>query len=359
MTDATNGDVIATVMSATKPRFTDIDPADIRAFIAGRPDVVGSVEIENVRGGGANAGASSGVVLFDAVIGGQREAYVLRYAPMRNEGRIFFDYGIGHQFELQARLAAAGLAVPGARWVDPDGAALGLPGFVMDKVDGDVAHASPFSAGLIGDAEPLVRQRRIDSIFQALGTVHGADWQGAGVAPYVRQADGRTHFERYINWYWETVDWVWPVQRERLERLRDWLFANQPELHHDDLSLIHGDPSLGNYMIDGDEVSAVIDWELAGIVSPAYDIAMQCMANSYYRAVSGPEVVARIPAEEDWIARYKHVTGRRLDDFDFFRKAVTLPLLVVQLSMSRNFPVEAREGFIAGLEPIWAVGESA
>lgn len=359
MTSDNDEGMIAAVMTATKPKFTDIDPGAIEAFLSGQPDVAGPVQIDKVRGGGANAGASSGVVVFEALIGGRSQEFVLRYAPMRNEGRIFVDYGIADQFELQRRLASAGMAVPMARWVDPDGSALGLPGFVMEKVEGDVAHASPFAAGLIGDAAPDVRARRIGSIFSALGKVHEADWQALGVEAVSRRGEGRTHFERYINWFWATVDWVQPAQRERLERLRQWLFSNQPDHHIDDLSLIHGDPSLGNYMIDGDRVTAVIDWELSGIVSPSYDIAMQVTSNEYFRAVSPPEVGARIPDAATWRAGYEKATGHRLGDFDFYTKAVTLPVLIVQISMARNFPPDAREAFLAGTEAVWAVAERA
>lgn len=359
MSNGNDEGMITAVMRATKPKFTDIDPAAIQSFLARQPDVSGPVTVDNVRGGGANAGASSGVVVFDATINNKRAGYVLRYAPMRNEGRIFFDYGIADQFELQRRLATAGMVVPMARWVDAEGDALGLPGFIMEKADGDVAHASPFSAGLIGDAALDVRERRIQSIFSALGKVHDADWRGLGVEAVVRRGEGRTHFERYINWFWATVEWVQPEQRKRLERVRQWLFANQPDHHVDDLSLIHGDPSLGNYMISGDEVTAVIDWELSGIVSPSYDIAMQVTANEYFRAVSAPEVSARIPDPKSWLGGYERVTGRKLGDFEFYRKAVTLPMLIVQLSMARNFPPEAREPFLAGLEAVWAVTETA
>lgn len=352
-------EMIAAVMTATKPNFTDIDPAAIQDFLTRQPDVSGPVTIENVRGGGANAGASSGVVVFDAIIGGNRNSFVLRYAPMRNEGRIFFDYGMSDQFELQRRLATAGMAVPMGRWVDPDGVALGLPGFIMEKVEGDVAHASPFSAGLIGDAEPDVRKRRIHSIFSALAEVHKADWRALNVEPFTKRGEGRTHFERYMNWYWTTVEWVRPAQQDRLDRVRRWLFANQPSHHLDDLSLIHGDPSLGNYMIDGEKVSAVIDWELAGIVSPSYDIAMQLLANEYYRAVSGPEVAARIPDSSSWLAHYEAVAGRKLSDLDFYKRAVTFSLLTVQLSMARNVPAEGMKAYLDGLETVWAIAEGS
>ena len=354
----TDRDMIAAVMTATKPKFTDIDPVVLRDFIAAQPDVEGEVSIANVRGGGANAGASSGVVVFDATMGGKEEGFVLRYAPMRNEGRIFMDYGMADQFELQRRLASAGLAVPMARWVDPMGEALGLPGFVMERVVGEVAHAAPFTAGLIGDAEPDLRQRRIDSIFAALDTVHSADWGEIGVEPYTKRRDGRTHFERYINWFWATAEWVGGEQLDRLGALRKWLFDNQPDHHVDDLSLVHGDPSLGNYMIDGDAVSAVIDWELAGIVSPTYDIAMQLLSNAYYRAVSPPEVNARIPDNESWLARYEQIADRKLEHLDFYGKAVTFPLLTVQLSIARNVPEPGLKAFFEGLEAIWAIAEA-
>ncbi|WP_158250691.1 phosphotransferase family protein [Novosphingobium sp. HII-3] len=352
-------EMIAAVMTATKPNFKDIDPTRIRDFLSGQPDVSAPVEIENVRGGGANAGASSGVVVFDARIGGDCDTFVLRYAPMQNEGRIFFDYGMSDQFELQRRLSTAGMAVPKGLWVDPDGAALGLPGFIMEKVEGDVAHASPFSAGLIGDAEPDVRKRRIRSIFSALADVHKADWRAMDLEPFTKRGAGRTHFERYLNWYWTTVEWVRPAQQSRLDSVRRWLFANQPSHHVDDLTLIHGDPSLGNYMINGEEVSAVIDWELAGIVSPSYDIAMQLMANEYYRAVSSPEVSARIPDSGAWLADYEAVAGRKLSDLEFYKRAVAFTLLTVQLSMARNVPADGMKAYLDGLETVWAIAEGA
>lgn len=357
MTDTSTSQMIGRSVAATKPDYRDIDPGQIAKLI--RKCVGADVSLENVRGGGANAGASSGVVVFDARIRDELRPLVLRYAPLRNAGRIFVEYSIPEQAELQARLAGDGLPVPMTRWVDPFGATLSLPGFVMDKIPGDVPHASPFAAGLIGGASDEVRQQRIDAMFAAQGKVHRVDWQRLRLQPFVRGAAGRTSVESYVNWFWKTLEWIRPEPAviERFGRVRKRLVDNQPDEHVDDLALIHGDPSLGNYMFDDRQVSAVIDWELSGILNPAYDVAMQCLSNAYYRTVSPSEVATRIPADAEWVARYELVTGLRVRHFEFYRKVATCALLVVQHSMARNIPEADRSAYFAAIEAIWAIAE--
>lgn len=357
MSDAQAIDQIASSVAASKPDFREIDPSRIADLIRGLEDGKPDVRVWGVHGGGANAGASSGVVVFKASIGSAEGRYVLRYAPMNREGRIFVEYCIPEQFELQRRLAAAGLSVPMARWLDPDGGVLGQPGFVMDRIDGDVAHAAPFQAGLIGDAPPDLRQARIEAIMSALSVVHRADWRALDLEPVVRGAGSGTPVERYLAWFWKTVEWSAPAFAERLGAARQRLLADEPSEHPDDLSLVHGDPALGNYMLSGTQVTGVIDWELAGILAPAYDVAMQCLANSYYRALSAPDVSARIPSDEDWIAMYEGLAGRRVVHFDYYRRVAAWVLLSVQASMARNFSGQALEQYLVGLEPIWAIAE--
>lgn len=357
MSDAQGGGQIASAVSAIKPDYRDIDPDRIAQLIS-RGSSGEKVVITDVRGGGANAGASSGVVVFRALIGSNEQDYVLRYAPMNRDGRIFVEYCIPEQFVLQRKLASAGLPVPMGQWIDPDGTVLGLPGFIMDKVEGDVAHAAPFQAGLIGDSEPDVRDARIHSIMAMLDCVHKTDWRILDLALDVRGAGIGTPVERYLAWFWKTAEWSRPEQLGRLEAVRRKLIAEQPNEHVDDLALIHGDPALGNYMLRGTEAVAVIDWELAGILPPAYDIAMQCLANSYYRSLSEPEIAARIPSDAEWIAMFERVSGNRIANLDYYRRVAACVLLVVQLSMARNFVGPAREAYLQGIEPVWAVAES-
>jgi aminoglycoside phosphotransferase (APT) family kinase protein len=296
-------------------------------------------------------------VVFDAEIAGARRGFVLRYAPLNNAGRIFAEYDVAGQFELQRRLQRSAVATPAARWLDVTGDNLGLPGFIMDRVEGEVADGSPFTGGLIAEASEHQRTRLIGEILLALKDVHRVDWRRLELDGCVRDGGGRTPFERYLNWFWRTAEWVRPAALERLDRVRRWLFDNQPAYHPDDYTLVHGDPGLGNYMFRDGKVVAVIDWELSGVVHPTYDVAMQCSLNGYFRGAAPPDVAARMPSDDDWIARYESVSGTRLQDLEFYRRAVTLPSLIVNLSMHRNMPADFKLAHLDMMEATWAVAE--
>lgn len=351
-------EVIGASVEKTKPRFTDIDPEKLRRFIQDQPDVSGDVVISQIRGGGDKAGASSGIVLFNVQYNGEKHEYVLRYAPMNNEYRIFVEYGIPEQYQLHRILSNIGIPAPRPVWVDADGSGIGLPGFIMERIEGRVADGSPYTGGIIAEASPEVRWRMLDEIFRVLGKIHAVDWQKHGLADCVKSGEGNTLLERYINWFWKTAEWVRHPQLDRLDRVRKWLFDNQPKYHPDDCSLVHGDPGLGNYMFRGQELIAILDWELAGIVHPTMDIAMQCLLNNFFRSAATPEIAGIIPSDEEWKNQYETVTGNKIVDFEYFRKFVTVASITTTLSMNRNMPDNMKEAHLQMIEPLWAIAES-
>lgn len=351
--------IIDSSVSLTKPKLGDIDAIRLTKLIEAQPDARGQIIVSALRGGAEKTGASSGIVLFDAVVDGQPGRFVLRYAPMNNPGRIFVDYGIAGQFALQSRLHRVGVPAPRPRWLDADGTSLGLPGFIMDHVDGEVADGSAYTGGLFADVSPEQREAMHEDVLRKQGLIHDVDWQALGLADHVKTAPGRTPIERYLNWFWRTAEWIETSHLDRLARIRKWLFDNQPRYHADDHALVHGDPGLGNYVFRDGKIVAVLDWELAGIVHPSWDIAMSCSLNDFFRAAAAPDVAARIPTESAWLSDCERVTQRRVVDFAYFRKAVTLPSLIVSLSMNRNMPEPMRSSHLEMLEPLWAMAERA
>lgn len=350
--------IIDASVSAGKPDYRKIDARRIAQLIEAQSNLPVTILPESIRGGGEKAGASSGIVVFDAIVGEVQKGLVLRYAPMDNPLRLFGEYCIPEQYEVQKRLHAGGLPVPNAEYVDPTGQTLGLPGFIMERVDGIVADGSPFTGGLIADADAEQRKVLTDEIFAALGRIHQFDWESSGIAPFVRSGGGETHISRYLNWFWNTGVWVRPKQIERLRTARDWLLHNQPDYAPHELRLIHGDPGLGNYMFRDNRVVAIIDWELCGIAHPTYDIVMQVGLNEFFRSSASEEVSSRIPSADSWIRRYCEVTGEKLRDVEYYQKLVAFMQIVVSLSMNRSVPEGMREAHGAMLEPIWAVLES-
>src|SRR4029078_6543730 len=50
----------------------------------------------------------------------------------------------------------------------------------------------------------------------------------------------------------------------------EWLAANLPEAAP--LAVVHGDYRLGNMMVDGPRIVAVLDWEMGAIGDPRADV---------------------------------------------------------------------------------------
>jgi len=61
------------------------------------------------------------------------------------------------------------------------------------------------------------------------------------------------------------------VQGARSRYLVDWLSTNRPT--HIERSFVHGDYNTANVLIDGSQVSGVLDWEFAGLGWKEYEIA--------------------------------------------------------------------------------------
>ncbi|MBM70532.1 MAG: hypothetical protein CME43_13775 [Haliea sp.] len=144
----------------------------------------------------------------------------------------------------------------------------------------------------------------------------------------------------------------------QLKRLYHWLVDNQPSEHRDDLTLVHGDSNLANYMFRNDKLVAILDWEIAGIINPSMDIVIQCDFNDYCRRISPPEVRNIIPTKEQWISRYEELTGKRLADFEYWRKVASFTGLIIMHSILRSIPLEHQAAYSQVLDPLWAVANS-
>ena len=92
MTQSSDPDLAGMIglsVAANKPRFTDIQPEKLTAFLSRQADVEGNVTILQLQGGGDGAGASSGIVIFRMQTANEPPRdYVLRYAPINSEAII-------------------------------------------------------------------------------------------------------------------------------------------------------------------------------------------------------------------------------------------------------------------------------
>lgn len=179
----------------------------------------------------------------------RREEYVVRV----EQGGVF---GTNSEREMRVMRAAleGGLPVARVRWLETGSEVLGAPFFVMDRVAGLGANPG------IGSVREYVRLTKAQ---------HALDWRAAGLDFLPTPSAGREAALLEID-HWDRVHRdarFLPVPL--LEETAAWLRRNAPETER--VALVHGDPGAGNYMFEGDEVTAITDWEFAHLGDPDED----------------------------------------------------------------------------------------
>jgi aminoglycoside phosphotransferase (APT) family kinase protein len=115
--------MLSSVIGAGKTAIHKIGADEIRRVIENQPSIGGDVDA-TVLGDGGEVGASSGTVVFDAtfetVHGRGTRELVLRHAPVSDK-RLFFEYDLSRQFQVQRALYGSDVPVPEPLWLDPDG----------------------------------------------------------------------------------------------------------------------------------------------------------------------------------------------------------------------------------------------
>jgi aminoglycoside phosphotransferase (APT) family kinase protein len=224
--------------------------------------------VENLRA--LTGGASRTTWAFEAVTGDGRRSLILRTGPPDG-----LHAGMELEARAQAAAAAAGAPVPHILVADDSPAALGNPYLICDAVAG----------------ETIVRriQRRLDAAdghANRAGLLRQCARALAGIHRADPQLPGLTHEDQLVQW------------RERLDAMNDttatfewafrWLEANRPQESQPPAAvLVHGDYRMGNLIIDGSNLAAVLDWELVHTGEAYEDLAWFCIRAWRFGAPAG------------------------------------------------------------------------
>jgi aminoglycoside phosphotransferase (APT) family kinase protein len=170
------------------------------------------------------------------------------------------------RIETAVLRAVAGTDIPSPvlRWVDLDGGRLGRPALIMDLT------AGVCDGFVLNGARP--REQRIaiaHRLYDRMADIHLVDWRALGLGDAL--ADPGEGAALAAVDHWESV--LRRVQLDpepELTFVLAWLRANAPV--NDVTTLVHGDFKAGNVLLDGDEISAVLDWETAHLGDPREDL---------------------------------------------------------------------------------------
>jgi len=236
-----------------------------------------------------SGGASRETWRFDAVpsVGGAPVELILRRDPPERPGA---EGAMGREAQAIGAAGAEGLAVPSVLVADPTGEQLGAAGMVMTRVAGETIARKI----LRDDAYATARPRLARQCGEFLARLHQLPESAI---------DGLAD-EDALTAYRGTYDMVEETSAT-FELAFRWLEAQRPPATG--RTIVHGDFRLGNLIVDGEGLAAVLDWELVHRGDPVEDLGWLC--TKAWRFGATPPV-GGFGSREDLLAAYAEAGGR-------------------------------------------------
>ena len=239
-----------------------------------------------------------------------------------------------HDVLREARLigALAGTGVPVPRLLATAGAGevVDVPLYVMTFAAGPVV-----TTGTPPPLNPPALRRRIgQALVDTLADLHAVDWRSAGLADLGRPERFNERHRRRIGGLVADDDGKPPPHFAEIDA---WLAAHVPA--ESGASIIHNDYRIGNVVLCAGrpgEIAAVLDWELATLGDPLFDVG--------YFLASVPErggmltpteelgvamLESGYPTREELAGRYAERTGASLANLDWYTALALWKLAVL------------------------------
>jgi aminoglycoside phosphotransferase (APT) family kinase protein len=224
-----------------------------------------------------------------------------------------------------------------------DESVIGAPFYVMERKKGIVLDTEL-------PKEPEMTEERCRQIsylvVDALAELHSVDYREAGLDSF---GYPQGFLERQVN------GWIARYHRSKIEeieffpKLSEWLLKSIPVSR--EATIIHNDYKLNNMLLSPalDRVEAVLDWEMATIADPLFDLGVTL---GYWVQADDPDIlkqsmktVTTAPGfitREEFIERYARKTGRDVSSvhfylvFAYFKVAVVVMQIYYRWAMGQT-----------------------
>jgi aminoglycoside phosphotransferase (APT) family kinase protein len=239
------------------------------------PVLGGPVTVENLRA--LTGGASRSTWAFEA--GGRK--LILRigppddvHAPMEIEAK------------TQALAAAAGAPVPHVLIADKSL-------LICDFIDGET-----IAPRILRTLDDAARARLLEQCAHALAAIHRADPAGVDLKSQDQLAIWRDQLDAIGD---TTATFEWALR---------WLAANRPPPSKP--VMVHGDFRMGNLIVDGGDLAAVLDWELVHVGEIYEDLAWFCIRAWRFGAPAS-RGAGGLGSIESFLSAYEASSGTTVD----------------------------------------------
>jgi aminoglycoside phosphotransferase (APT) family kinase protein len=239
-------------------------------------DLTGNPRVLSCEAASAVNGYSNETYCVRLTRAGETEMLVLRLPP--GGPGLFPDYDIGRQYAFMSGLYdAPGVPMPRCRALEPDSSALGRPFLLVDYEKGQIPSDQPLylNGGWVVEATDAERAKLWRGSVEALAALSKVRWSGERLAavdwPDRNRSRTEQHLELFDRWA-KWADHKFPLlDRPLMRELRVWLQRNRP--NDEEPGVVWGDARPGNIIYRNFTPVALLDWELAAIGDPEFDIS--------------------------------------------------------------------------------------
>ena len=251
-----------------------------------RPLLGASTRVESLRA--LTGGASRTTWAFDALTGSARRALILRTGPPD-------DVHAGMELEaaVQAAAAAAGAPVPHVLTAANSTAALGNPFLICDEIAGET-----IVRRIQRKLDAAGRRHLLSQCAGALAAIHRAEANAPGLVEQDQLTEWRQRLDDMAD---TTATFEWAFR---------WLSAHRPPPSPS--RLVHGDFRMGNLIVDGSTLAAVLDWELVHIGEIYEDLAWFCIRAWRFGAAASL-AAGGLGSVEEFVSVYEQAGGATVD----------------------------------------------
>lgn len=217
--------------------------------------------------------------------------------------------------------------------------------FVMDRLAGEAPNVWRASDRDRLEKNWLGSKGVATDMVSMLAAVHRTD-----VTPF----DGvvkRLNFEQVVTWWKKSYEEVRLVRDPVVDEAFEWALERVPEpigVH-----LVHGDYRIGNCLVHGGRVTGVLDWELAYLGDPRFDLGYLALAYSAGKLFKSGSPLMGAFAERQWFwDRYAALTETSVDP-DVVLTFSVLSALMLVTNLTSGVHTFARRG-VNDLRMLWS-----